>query len=273
MTEAQYNAAIAIYHPTGGKKVGKIYDIRDTDNTAPNDLVVTGGGGTRINKSGLVESTVLDEPKIDYSFGNVPAFLIEPVRTNFLKYSNDLTNEAWTKQSTTTVTANFATAPDGTNTASKVTADGFSGFYYLRATITGIVSRSVWLKSVDGTPVTVVLKDPTTTVTELQCSVTSVWKRFVLVESNGASSSGIWIDNINATGVLVWGAQLEQTDLSSYIPTTTVAVTRTASAVSIATPSGVTQIEEKVNGVVNTITTIPTTYSMKEGSTEYVIFR
>jgi len=49
-------------------------------------------------------------------------------------------------------------------------------------------------------------------------------------------------------------------------------VTRTASTANITTPSGVSSIEEKVDGVVNTITTIPTTYTMPNGAVEYVKF-
>src|SRR5690606_16863118 len=51
MNQEQFNSAIAIYNPNGGHNAGKIYDV--TPNS--NDLTVSGGGGTRINKDGLVE--------------------------------------------------------------------------------------------------------------------------------------------------------------------------------------------------------------------------
>lgn len=70
----EYDNAIAIYNPNGGHRAGKIYDVRDTDNTSPYDLTVTGGGGTRINVAGLVDELSL---------------------YNFLPYSNDVNQ--WVK--------------------------------------------------------------------------------------------------------------------------------------------------------------------------------
>jgi len=71
----------------------------------------------------------------------------------------------------------------------------------------------------------------------------------------------------------VENAQLEEgSTATSYIPTNGAVVSRTECVAFIATPSGVTSIEEKVDGIVNTITTIPATYQMPQGAVEYVKF-
>jgi hypothetical protein len=55
LTEQSYNDSIALYNPNGGYRIGRIYDVRDSDNTTPYDFKVVGGGGTRVNELGEVE--------------------------------------------------------------------------------------------------------------------------------------------------------------------------------------------------------------------------
>ena len=70
----------------------------------------------------------------------------------------------------------------------------------------------------------------------------------------------------------VWGLQFEVGSLSSYIKTTSSAVTREADVCSVTTPSGVTQIVETVSDdTTNTITSIPTTYTVSSGKVKKVI--
>ena len=140
---------------------------------------------------------------------------------NLLTYSEEITSgNGWIIQSGVTVTNNDVLAPNGTLTADKLVGNGTVGVYK-QVAVTGVVTRSVYLKSVTGN-VNVVIKDPMLTVTTKTLSVTQEWQRFELSESNGhASFSGIWIDDIPASGIYMWGAQLVKGDQpKDYLKTT-----------------------------------------------------
>ena len=73
-------------------------------------------------------------------------------------------------------------------------------------------------------------------------------------------------DSASNSSVYIWGAQCEYNKFSSYIPTTSAAVTRTVDICSITTPSGVVSITETYfDDSFNVITLIPTTYSISNG--------
>ena len=187
-----------------------------------------GSTATYVGRDGLIASAASGVPRIDFTNDTKGHLLLEPSRTNSLPYSEDFTQ--WTVQSGTTITSNTSEtlSPSGEYNASKVVSNGSVGFYK-QVAVTGVVSRSIYLKSVTGT-VNVKLKDPALTVTTKTLSVTENWQRFELVESNGhASQSGLWIDDIPSSGIYAWGAQLEQGDFStSLINTTGATSTRNA---------------------------------------------
>jgi len=139
--------------------------------------------------------------------------------TNLITYSEDFTQSSWTKSGVTQVTSNQATSPDGTKNADLIVSDGTTGVFKPNISVTGVVTRSVYLKSVTGT-VNVILKDPNLTITSKSLSVTTEWQRFELTENNGTSLQGLWVDDIPSSGIYAWGAQVEQqTQAETYAPT------------------------------------------------------
>ena len=187
-----------------------------------------GSTATYVGRDGLIASAASGTPRIDFTNDTKGHLLLEPSRTNSLPYSEDFTQ--WTVQSGTTITSNTTEtlSPSGQYNSSKIVSNGSVGFYK-QVAVTGVVSRSIYLKSVTGT-VNVKLKDPALTVTTKTLSVTENWQRFELVESNGhASQSGLWVDDIPSSGIYAWAAQLESGDFSTtYIPTTGATSTRNA---------------------------------------------
>ena len=173
----------------------------------------------------------LDIPRIDYTNGE-PSILLEPSRTNSVTYSNDFSNSDWIKQSGISSTYNTTEtlSPEGLNNASKFTGNGTNGVYR-QVIVTGVVARSIYLKSVTGN-VSVTIKDPVLTVTTKTLNLNETWQRFELIESNGHGSlSGIWINDIPASGIYMYGAQVEAGSYAtSLIHTSGSAVTRSGDA-------------------------------------------
>jgi len=317
LTETAYYDALAYYNPNGGYKQGKIYDVRDVDNSTPNDLVFSGGGGTRFLADSTLEAVSLDKPKIDYSTGKA-AFLIEPATNNFISYSYDLRQAAL--NNSPIITLDQVGITGLINTASRIEDNSslLSEATYQPFLANTMLHYSVWIKkdqdetrfpefytriSTSNNPQrrqSVTQLNTKTGATFFRANIAEhddfvvldrgdwwvlVWKYNNTTLQNllgniiirpAMTNGSIGTSQTSATGSIIVGyagiseyTSMEQTPIISNGAT----VNRPISSASIITPSGVTSIEEKVNGTVNTITTIPTSYSMKEGATDYVIFR
>lgn len=232
--------------------------------------------GTYFNSAGTLTTASNDVPRFDYNPSTLAAqgLLIEESRANLLTYSEQFDNAIWSKTNAT-VTANAANSPAGTVTADNLIADtttsehltdeSFShtnGTAYtlsafvkangitdigLRFTVAanwGGFSPQVRFDLTNGTT-TVISGSPTSTIS----SVGNGWYRVSITSTAGATgSSGARLQLMNGTnntftgngvsGVLVWGAQLEVGAFpTSYMPTTTAAVTRAADVASVNTLS------------------------------------
>ena len=188
----------------------------------------TAGGlvSAKIDNVSVKEVITSNVPRIDYTGGGCGSLLLEPQRTNLITYSNDFSQ--WTQQSGVTPTYNTTEtlSPDGTYNSTKFIGNGSAGVLNAAITVTGVITRSIYLKSVTGT-VNVILKDPNITITSKSLTVTTEWQRFDLAEDNGTSSQGIWISSIPISGVYMYGGQIEASSYpTSYIPTSGATVTR-----------------------------------------------
>jgi hypothetical protein len=147
--------------------------------------------------------------------------LIQWAPNNLLTFSEQFDNAAWIKQAGTVVTANQAVAPDGTTTADLVVGNGTNGFFLAVGALgTGTVAttKSIYLRGVSGGE-TVILKDAAATVGTTTCNLTTAWQRFTLTETVGVNSQ-LWVDDIPAGGIYVWGAQVELgSTATTYNPT------------------------------------------------------
>jgi hypothetical protein len=196
--------------------------------------------------------------------GEALGLLIEEQRTNLVTYSEDFADAAWTKTDSS-ITSNTIVAPDGTLTGDKLVENTANATH---SVATGSISftsgtsytLSVYAKAAERTVFSIIRSGTggasarfdlsTLTATNLvgtsALSITAVgngWYRCVMSWSAGATASrthAITLENPSGTdtytgngysGIFIWGAQLEAGSFAtSYIPTTTTALTRNADA-------------------------------------------
>lgn len=167
--------------------------------------------------------------------------LLEPGAVNLVRYSGDISNAAWVKFGSPTVTANAALAPDGTTTAASVLLSPSSGFYQRGTTAGGqTCTGSIWLRA--DTPITLrqAATDGVSSPILASINVTTTWRRFALTRTSDVTSTyvALQIDGTGGGGlVYAWGGQVELgAAASSYIPTTSAAASRAADALSLPLP-------------------------------------
>lgn len=229
--------------------------------------------GTFIDRNtGLVTSAAINIPRFEAN-----GVLIEGASENLLLRSEEFDNAAWTKLQCT-ISANAATAPDGTITADKIVEDSGAGVSpradSATATITSgaTITGSVFAEADERRYLRLQIFDPAGTngffarfdlltgtvladtgaagagsfsgaeIEELtggryRCKVTGSIGAGTSVKATPrltATDTGFSYTGDGSSGLFAWGAQLEELPFaSSYIPTTTIAVTRGADNLSI----------------------------------------
>lgn len=211
------------------------------------------GTATRVNAAGLIESVAANTARIDYDPVTLACrgLLIEETRTNLLVRSQEFDNASWTKTSVT-VTANAATAPDGTLTAEKLqkTASVLSYFYQPGTASAGTYTFSFFVKTVDATRLYLeAFQASASDYFNLTTGTVSItggslytmtahgngWYRCTATKTFGAAltnlTGSLYLDvygtSATTSSAYFWGAQVELGSFAtSHIPTTTAAVTR-----------------------------------------------
>lgn len=231
--------------------------------TASLDARVTftrsGDTATRTNANGYIESVLANTPRFDYDPVTLACkgLLIEEARTNVLTYSNDISNAAWAKAGNASVAASTEVSPSGTTDAYKlIGGDGGTAYLYRAAGyVTTATAHTISVYMKKGTVNTVNLFFVTAgstqgakcafdsrglvgtitnygSVTGTTASVTSVgngWYRCSMTLTTTADTYYAQVTTVGAVFTNLYGFQVEQGAFAtSYIPTTTTALTRNA---------------------------------------------
>lgn len=181
-------------------------------------------------------------------------------RTNLCLQSQTFDNATWTK-TRSSVSANAAIAPDGTMTADKLVEDATAtSTHFARQSVTLAASttytHSVWAKASTRTGIFIDISGVATGSYDLSAGTCSIggagatgaitscvsgWYRCELTVSSGAGGAtniDVYLTSggtssysgDGASGLFLWGAQVEAASASTkYIPTTAAALTSTPS--------------------------------------------
>ena len=232
-----------------------------TPSVGPTPSYTRASTGTYFDASGVLTTAAINGPRFDHVYNGVfwvsKGLLVEEARTNLETYSEDFSNAVWAKENAT-ITTNQLSAPNNNTTADLVletSANGSHGFYRNDGSLASH-TFSVFLKPAGrdkvkiyrgGVPADSVVFDLVTLLASsvganvsgysifpvgggwVRCSVTnnvaSVEQYVYFLDSSGSVA---YTGDITK-GVYAWGAQLEAGAFpTSYIPTTTAAVTRSA---------------------------------------------
>jgi hypothetical protein len=242
-----------------------------TARRGPTPVFTRGSTGTFVGSNGLIQSAAVNAARFDHtSAGVCRGLLIEESRTNLSSRSEEFNDVSWTKFGAT-ISPNATTSPDGAMTADSIvenTSTSVHGTFRSIPTISGtIYTYSIFVKAngrnfaliysdasgssgryvsipADGTGVVLGNYNANNAIVSMQY-LSDGWYRVSQVVTASTASTSIEIyPFINGTatsylgdgtsGIHVWGAQLEAGSFAtSYIPTTTAPLARSADVCSI----------------------------------------
>lgn len=221
----------------------------------------TGATATVVNSSGLIETVASDTPRFDYNPVTLACrgLLIEESRSNIVKYSADFSS--WTKNNVA-VSVNSIVAPDGTLSGDTVTCNAGTAFHTITSqafTPPSGIATSIYVKAGTHSIIQLFVGGTATPYANFDlvnvtaaafgggttAAITNAgngWYRCIMVSTLTVattfqiafvtSTSSARAESWDATGaetIYLWGGQAEAGAFpTSYIPTTTAAVTRNA---------------------------------------------
>lgn len=235
--------ACACTNPTGAK--GETLTFTRAS-SATCTATATGGLATTGIANGDLVTCSTNQARVEYDAAGVKGLLVEGARTNSVVRSDEMDNASWSNVasgSSITVTANAATSPFGTLTAERYQFGATTGAQYSLALQAGACPASASVASVfikgNGTSgVTDICTAVGTTTCGVCNFVADSWTRCALTVSSfgtqiNIGNAGVFTGGVSrsAADVFLSGVQCEAgTFVSSYIPTTSAAVTRATEA-------------------------------------------
>jgi len=245
-----------------------------TARRGPTPVFTRGSSATFVGSNGLIQSAGNNVARFDHDPVTLASrgLLIEEGRTNLLQRSEEFGNAYWTAVRAS-ITTDATTSPDGATTADKLIADTTAAnthrvdrptvtlalntvhtvsIFAKASEYTGL-SLGVGLSAVEGVRFSLVGAGTATpvsgsghtgtiqqlangwyrcTATFTSDAATAIHRVAIYVGQNGTTFT---YTGDNASGIFIWGAQIEAGSFAtSYIPTTTSALARSADVCSIA---------------------------------------
>lgn len=243
-----------------------LLDFANAGRVDPRIQCVRASTATCIGRDGKLRAVAANVPRVDYNpeTGRCLGLLVEEARTNLLTYSEQFESGSWSK-ARAAIISNAATAPDGTMTADKLVENTENSSHYVVQVLSlsvGVHTYSVYLKAAERTQASIRFYNTngafnlsqsaifnltagvvTAAGSEISATIQSVgngWYRCSATRTVvAAASANIAIQSVlnnsettqgsGVEGLYLWGAQLESGGFpTSYISTTTAAVTRAA---------------------------------------------
>lgn len=198
---------------------------------------------TYFGPDGLLKTASNNSPRFEFVNGICLGLLIEQENYNYAKHSRDCSNGVWTKTSAT-ASKNQAGIDGVASSASLLTATGANATCLQTITVAAATRKlSAYVKRVTGSGTIEMTQNGGSTWTAV--TVTSDWTR-VTIPADSILNPQIGFRIVTSGDeIAVDGVQLEDGDIvTSFIPTTTVAVQRLADSALVTPISSFYNVEQ-----------------------------